>query len=428
MLIGPRPLQGIWQKRIIVFVREKTKFMHDEQEVKIMQIWHMAESVYEEMIGWRRYLHNNPELSFEEHDTAKFIYDKLREFGIDQVQYMCETAVVGLIRGTKGEGKCIAIRADMDALPVHEQTGYEFASKKQGLMHACGHDGHVAILLATAKLLIGMKDTFKGSIKLIFEHGEEKFPGGAKLLVKAGVMENPHVDAIIGLHIVPDKTCGVLRIKHGPVSIGCDVVNVSITGKSGHASKPHMANDALLAACQYVTSLQQIVSRFIDPRNTEIISVGTLKAGSAVNIIADKAELSMNARSFDNDSRNITKKKLYDIAEGMEKITGCKFETEYVDGYEAVINDKSIADLIINACRKHMGNEYVEEGEYDLGSDDFSYYMNATNTPGAYFFLLSGYEGNDLYVNHHPCFTWREEAMKTGVAAYISIVLEYLAV
>lgn len=391
-----------------------------------MDVQKLADDIYKEMVAWRRELHQKPELSFEEHQTAGFIYNKLKEFGLDRIEYVCNTAVVAVLNGGKGNGKCMAIRADIDALPVLEQTGYEFASKRNGVMHACAHDGHTAILLATAKIMAEHREEFKGCIKFIFEHGEEKFPGGAKALVHAGVMENPHVDAIIGLHIVPTEECGKIRIQSGPVAIGCDVVNVDITGKSGHAARPHEAHDALLAACQYVMALQQIVSRNIDPKNTEIISVGTLNAGTAVNIIADHARLSMNARSYDISSRDITKKKLYDIAEGIGLITDCEFELDYVDGYEPTINDEGIVNLILDACKKHMGEDSVEIGEYDLGSDDFSYYMNATNTPGAYFFLLSGYEGKERYVNHHPCFTWKEEAMKTGVGAYLAVLMEYL--
>lgn len=391
-----------------------------------MDIKNLSEQVYGEMVEWRRKLHRHPELSFQEYETSEFIKQKLLEFGIDQVESMCGTAVVGVLNGKKGAGKCMAIRADIDALPVKEETGYEFASEKEGFMHACGHDGHTAILLATAKILSEHREEFCGSIKFIFEHGEEKFPGGAKALVEAGVMENPHVDAIIGLHIVPSEESGKIRIKSGAAAIGCDVVNVSVHGKSGHAGRPQDSHDALLAACQYVVAIQQIVSRNINPKDTEIISVGTLHAGTAVNIIAGHAELSMNARSYDLKSRDITKKKLYDIADGIGTITDCTFELEYVDGYEPIINDPQIVDLVVSACRKQLGSECVEIGDFDLGSDDFSYYMNAGNTPGAYFFLLSGHDGETCFVNHHPCFTWKEEAMKTGVEAYLSVLMEYL--
>ena len=204
------------------------------------------------------------------------------------------------------------------------------------------------------------------------------------------------------------------------------MANVTITGKSGHAARPHEAHDALLAACQYVIALQQIVSRSINPKNTEIISVGLLNAGTAVNIIPGTAALSLNARSYDLESRDITKKKLYDIADGISKITDCDFHIDYVDGYEPTINHEDIVSLVVSACQKHLGEASVEIGEYDLGSDDFSHYMNATHTPGAYFFLLAGYEGDELFVNHHPRFTWKEDAMKTGVGAYLAVLMEYL--
>ena len=391
-----------------------------------MNIPELTNQIYDEMVEWRRTLHRHPELSFEEHKTLEFIYNQLLAFGCDQVTRLCGTAVVALIHGGKGPGKCMAIRADIDGLPVTEETGYPFASDVTGTMHACGHDGHVAILLATAKILTEHRQEFPGTVKLIFQHGEEKFPGGAKGLVEAGVMEHPHVDAVIGLHIVPDRRCGVIRVKAGAAAIGCDVANVTITGKSGHAARPHEAHDALLAACQYVIALQQIVSRSINPKNTEIISVGLLNAGTAVNIIPGTATLSLNARSYDLESRDITKKKLYDIADGISRITDCDFHIDYVDGYEPTINHEDIVSLVVSACQKHLGEASVEIGEYDLGSDDFSHYMNATHTPGAYFFLLAGYEGDELFVNHHPRFTWKEDAMKTGVGAYLAVLMEYL--
>lgn len=389
-------------------------------------IYELVEENFNEVVNWRRHIHKYPELSFEEHNTSKFIYEKLTEFGLDEVEYMCGTAVIGLLKGTAGEGKCIALRADIDALPVKEQNEYEFKSQIEGLMHACGHDGHVAMLLGTAKILTKMRSKLKGSVKFIFQHGEEKFPGGAKPLVEAGVMENPHVDAIMGAHIVPHEKSGVIRAKAGAVSIGCDLANITITGKSGHASKPHLADDALLAACEYVTSLQRIVSRSIDPRKTGIVSVGTLNAGTAVNIVSDHAKLSLNARFFDNESREIIRKKLNDIADGIGTVSNCEFDIEYIEGYEAVVNDESIVELVKQATNKYLGPELFEEEEYDLGSDDFSYFMNATNTPGAYFFLLSGHEGDEIYNNHHPLFSWKEEAMKNGMIVYIGAVLDYL--
>lgn len=391
-----------------------------------MDIRALTDEVYQEMTAWRRKLHQNPELSYQEQETSQFIYEKLTEFGLDRVDRMCGTAVVGVLYGTERGGRCLAFRADIDALPVEEQTGYAFASQVPGCMHACGHDGHTAMLLAAAKILSQNRDSFRGSVKFIFEHGEELFPGGAKALVKAGVMENPHVDAIIGLHIIPSEECGVIRVMSGPVCIGCDLATVTFTGKSGHAAKPHLANDALLAACEYVVAIQQIVSRNVDPLKTGIVSVGTLKAGTKVNIIADQAVLDLNARTYDLETRGLLRDRLVEIAEGIGRISGCEVRVNYVDGYEVTINNKTVTETVKAACRKVLGPDSVEEKPCDLGSDDFSFYMNATNTPGAYCFLMAGHEGDEIYANHHPRFTWKEEAMRTGVQAMLASVLEYL--
>lgn len=391
-----------------------------------MDILGLTNEIFDEMVAWRRDFHQYPEMSYEEHRTSQMVYSRLKEFGLDQVEYMCGTAVVGVLYGTAGPGRCLAIRADMDGLPVTEQTGYSYCSKTPGLMHACGHDGHTAMLLAVAKILSQQRGEFRGCVKFIFEHAEEKFPGGAKLLVQAGVMERPHVDAIIGLHIVPSEESGKLRVISGPVCMGCDLANITFTGKSGHAAKPHLANDALLAACEYVVALQQIVSRAVDPIKTGIVSVGTLQSGTAVNIIADHAVLSLNARAYDNQTREIIREKLFAIAEGIEKISECSVQIDYVEGYEAIINDLEIVDVVQKGCRKVLGEQSVEEQGFDLGSDDFSYFMNATNTPGAYCFLLAGHEGDTIFANHHPCFAWKEEAMRTGVEAILASTLEYL--
>lgn len=383
-------------------------------------------TVYEEMVAWRRHLHEHPELSFEEYETAAYIRSVLETFGLDEIRVMEKTATIGILRGTAGPGPCIALRADIDALPVFEKTGYPFCSKKEGLMHACGHDGHVAMLLGACKILCERKAQLRGTVKFIFQNGEERFPGGALRLVEEGILEDPHVDLILGAHLVPHETSGVIRVKEGPVSIGCDLVDVTVHGKSGHASNPQLAHDALLAACQYVVAIQQIVSRSVRPRDTAIISVGTLRSGTAVNIVADRAELSLNARTYDPDVRAIVHRRLKEIAEGIGIATNCTFDVETTGGVPPVINQKEAVDLLTDACRKHFGEDSVDHEDYDLGSDDFSYYNTGTGVPGAYFFVLAGYEGDELYANHHPKFSWKEDAMKAGTQAYVAAVTEYL--
>jgi amidohydrolase len=214
-------------------------------------------------------------------------------------------------------------------------------------------------------------------------------------------------------------------VKPGSFGIGADRIDVKITGKQGHANTPHLANDALLAACQYVVALQQIVSRCIDPLKTETLNVGMIRSGEAPNIVSDTAVLSFNARAFDLESREITKRKIYDIAEGIEKITGCKFDIIYNDGYEPLVNDAAMADFVQNVCREEYGSDSVAN-DFFMTCDDFSYYMNATNTPGCYYWLEGGTETGEAFANHHPKFSFREEAMQMGTVLFIALTMKYL--
>lgn len=384
-----------------------------------------SQAIYEQMIGWRRHIHSHPELSFKEEETSQFIYDRLMEMGLDQVERMCDYCVVGVLHGTKGPGKCIAFRADIDALPVKEETGFPFASEVEGCSHACGHDSHVAMLLATAKILAVHRDAFCGTVKFFFQNGEEYIPGGARGMVEAGCMENPHVDAVFGCHIASRPISGVVNLRAGSVCIGADRLDIKIHGKQGHAAHPESANDALYAACQYVCAIQQIVSRFTDPMKTQILSVGTLRAGEAVNIIAGEATLQVSVRAFDMGTREVTKQKLFDVARGIEVITGCTFEMDYVDGYEPLENTEEIVDFVKEVCIENFGPDSFVDEPF-CSCDDFSYFMNAGGTPGIYYLLYGGTETGEVYPNHHPKFSFREDALKRGVELNLAITEKYL--
>ncbi len=392
-----------------------------------MNIQAAIEAVYSQMVNWRRELHRHPELSFQEKWTSQYIYEQLRTMGLDSVEYMCDYSVVAVLYGTKGPGKCIALRADLDALPVKEETGYAFASECEGVSHACGHDGHVAMLLGAAKVLAEHRNEFAGAVKFIFQNGEEVIPGGARGLVAQGVMENPHVDAIFALHLKPSTDCGKFRIRAGSVCIGGDRIDITISGKQGHAASPHLAKDALFAACQYVMSLYEVVNRFIDPLKTEIISVGVLKAGEASNIVSGDAFLSFNARTYDLESRQITKQKIYDIARAVELMTGCQLDISYNDGFEPLINTPELTRFAQDLCTEQFGEGSCEDVPYEFGNDDFSYFINATNTPGVYALLLAGTDTDEVCANHHPKFTWKEEVMKKGAAYFTALAIKYLA-
>lgn len=385
----------------------------------------MVDNIYNEMVSWRRKIHQHPELSGEERETSKFIYETLQTFGMDDIQYMEGTAVVALLKGSAGEGKCIAIREDIDALPMQEDTGLEFASQVPGVMHACGHDGHAAMLLGTAKVLCQMRSQIRGSVKFIFQHSEEKMPGGAIGLVRAGVLENPHVDAIIAAHIYPDERFGCIRTNAGPMSIGGTLVNVRVTGKGGHAARPHQANDVVLAGSELVVALQQVVSRALNPKEFALLSICEFHAGTAPNILPSEGYLSLNPRYYTTSARDIMLQKIKDVAEGIEKMSGCKIDLEFIHSYPPIFNDGKIVELVKNVCEANDFT-FIPEG-YGNGGDDFSYYVTDTGVPGVYFGLLAGYEGDQAYPIHSPRMRWNEEIMKIGVRTLAGTSLKFLS-
>lgn len=359
--------------------------------------------------------------------TSRLIREKLEEFCVDQIETPCPTAVVGIIHGTLGKGKCIAIRCDIDALPINEETGLPFASQAPGVMHACGHDMHTSILLGVAKVLSGMRNEFRGSVKLIFQHSEDTLPGGAKELVEKGVMNNPKVDAILGLHMLPDEIrVGEIGVYVGPLTTSVDLYDVTVSGKGGHGSAPQTTNDPILAACQMIVLLQQIVARRIDPLETAIFSVGSIHSGDAPNIIPGETKFSGIARTYSDAVRKIITRQIYDIAHGIEAVSGCKVDINHYEGYPSVVNDKYLVELACSAIRSELGNDAIVELSQPLSfSEDFSYYTKMTGIPGAYFVLFGGYEGELVSLHNSKCIM-REEAMPDGIIALASTVIKYL--
>lgn len=386
-----------------------------------------VDGCFEEIVAIRRDIHRYPEVGRNEVRTSKLIREKLAEFGVDQIESPCSTAVVGIIQGSLGEGKCIAIRCDIDALPVTEATGLPFASKTPGIMHACGHDMHTSMLLGVAKVLCGMRDQFHGSVKLIFQHSEDTLPGGAKELVEKGVMESPKVDAILGLHMMPDKTrVGQIGVHVGPLTTSVDLYDVTVSGKGGHGSAPHTTNDPILAACQMIVMLQQIVARRVDPLETAIFSVGSIHSGDAPNIIPGEAKFSGIARAYSDAIREVITNQVFDIAHGIESVSGCKVNINHYEGYPSAVNDKDLVELACGAVSAELGDDAIVELPQPLSfSEDFSYYTKMTGVPGAYFLLFGGYEG-DLVSLHNPKCILREEAMPSGITALASTAIAYL--
>ena len=393
-----------------------------------MDIRARAHEISDEMLSWRRDFHAHPELSNNEFRTTEKIVELLKSFGCDSVERPLPTGAVAIIKGAK-PGKCVAIRADIDALPVKEETGLPFASQNDGVMHACGHDTHISMLLATAKLLCGMRDELSGTVKLIFQPGEEKAPmGGARPMVEAGVMENPHVDAIMATHISPGgPKVGAVSFYNGIATTAFDLYNVAVTGQNAHGSQPHNGHDAILALAQFIVNAQQIVARRVNPLKTAIVSIGVIKGGEAVNIIPGTASLEMVCRTYGEETRKVIYDEVMRLARGTAELSACKFDVEHIEGYGSVKNDPALLKLSDAAITEALGADYVDYLDEPLSfSEDFSYYGNATGTPSLFLLLNAGYLGDEPHSLHDARCTFQEAALECGVTAMVATALKIL--
>ena len=393
-----------------------------------MDIRARAHEISDEMLSWRRDFHAHPELSNNEFRTTEKIVEFLKSFGCDSVERPLPTGAVAIIKGAK-PGKCVAIRADIDALPVKEETGLPFASQNDGVMHACGHDTHISMLLATAKVLCGMRDQLPGTVKLIFQPGEEKAPmGGARPMVEAGVMENPHVDAIMATHISPGgPKVGAVSMYNGIATTAFDLYNVKVTGQNAHGSQPQNGHDAILALAQFIVNAQQIVARRVNPLKAAIVSIGVIKGGEAVNIIPSTASLEMVCRTYGEETRKVIYDEVMRLARGTAELSACKFDVEHIEGYGSVVNDPKLLKIGAEAVAEALGPDYVDNLEEPLSfSEDFSYYGNATGTPSLFLLLNAGYLGDAPHSLHDARCTFQEEALECGGTAMGATALKIL--
>ncbi len=391
-----------------------------------MSLYEEAQNILEEIVEIRREIHRHPEIGRKEFRTSELIRKKLAEIGVDEIISPVPTAVIGLIHGGKGQGKCVALRADIDALPVTEETGLPYSSEEPGMMHACGHDMHASMLLGTAKILCNHREDFAGTVKLIFQHSEDTLPGGAKELVEVGALENPHVDAIFGMHVNPDEKIGKIGMLAGPLTTSVDLYDITVKGKGGHGSTPQLTKDPILAACQAVVLLQQIPGHYVDPLETVIFPICSIHSGDAPNVIPGEAKFSGIARSYLDSIRKDVTKQVFDIAAGMEKVSGCEFDINHYEGYPACYNDEALTELAEIAIGEALGEDSIIHFEKPLSfSEDFSYFTKMTGTPGCYMMLFAGHEG-PLVALHNPKCAVKEEAMPYGMAAMSSVALKYL--
>ena len=356
----------------------------------------------EQVIEWRRHLHRHPEPSFEEHETARFVAETLESLGI-ATERPTATSVVGRL----GSGPAIALRADIDALPITEESGVEFASRRDGFMHACGHDGHTAMLLGAAKQLAEDPPNHR-EIRFIFQHAEELAPGGAKDLVEAGVMDG--VELIYGCHLWTPLEYGKVVARPGPFMAAADFFRLTIRGKGGHAGLPHTADDTVVAAAAVVTDLQHVVSRRIDPLQPAVITVGSLHAGDAPNVIPGEAVLTGTTRSFDPDIRQRLPELIEATTNHVCAAHGAAAELDYQFGYKPVVNDAHATELV-----QHAIGDRLADLDPIMGGDDFSAYLE--HAPGCYAFIGAGGE----HPHHHPRFRIDERALAIGTRLHVAV-------
>jgi amidohydrolase len=373
----------------------------------------------QQAIAWRRHLHAHPELSFEEVETSRFVYETLSRIEGLELERPTPTSVVARLRGSE-PGKTLALRADIDALPVQEETGLEFASTRPGVMHACGHDMHTAILLAAATALAERRAELAGEVRFVFQHAEEKLPGGAQELVAAGVMDG--VDVVVGAHVFSDEPVGTISIPPGPRAAAADGFSIEIRGKGGHAAAPHQSADTIVVAAQVVTAFQAIVAREVDPVKSAVVSVTQVHGGTADNIIPEVVELRGTVRTFDPEIRTAVREAMDRILRGVTEANRATYRFDYEEGYAALHNDPEAAALLEAAARAELGDEAVRPTPPIMGGEDFSAYLQAA--PGAFFVVGAG--GKDWPPHHHPRFTIDEGAIRPGIAVFVRAALDYL--
>lgn len=385
-----------------------------------MDIKRLVRQQKDRMVKTRRDLHRIPEPAYTEKKTSAYVARYLEKEGLSCQTGIAKTGVVGTLN-TGNPGKTLLIRSDMDALSLTEETGLEFASTHAGAMHACGHDGHMSMVLGAATVLNKTKDQLKGAVKFLFQPAEEG-PGGARPMIEEGVMENPTVDYSVGCHLWPAIEEGTIGVKAGPLMAAMDRFDLRIIGQGGHGAMPHLSVDALEVGTQVVNALQRIVSRQMNPLQPSVVTVGSFHAGSAFNVIPGEAEMCGTTRTFDRNIWNSWPERLEKIIVGVCQSMGATYELKYSRGYPPLINDGDMARVAAKCAAEVIGEEKVIEPEPTMGGEDMAFYLEKSK--GCFFFLGVGREG--CAPIHNPRFDFNEEVLLTGVETYCRIALNLL--
>ncbi len=382
-------------------------------------------SYSEQIIAYRRHIHQNPELSHQEVHTAAFIAETLRKMGLEPTTGVGGNGVIAIINGAK-PGKCVGLRADFDALPIQETTGLPFASQNAGVSHSCGHDMHTAMLLGAAHVLLSLKDEFSGCVKLVFQPAEEDVLNcGAVPMIRDGVLENPHVDAMVGQHVWPQYPVGTAAIRNGAMMASSDRFHITVHGKSSHGSAPEDGIDAIVIASQIITALQTIVSRKVSPRDAAVVSIGTIHGGDRYNVIANQVKLEGTCRNLNPEVRNKMPERIEQIAKGVAESMGGSCDVEYFRGYSPTVNDAEMAEMVHGVMKEVLGDGAHVPEMSALGGEDFSFYCE--KVPCAFFWLGVQSPDKPFYPIHNGGFSPDENAIPVGIEIAVRSALAFLA-
>lgn len=373
----------------------------------------MATAIAPQVVAARRQIHANPELSFQEFETAKFIANYLRQIGIEPQEGVANTGLVALIKGRNPDSRVVALRADMDALPIVEANDVPYKSTKEGVMHACGHDAHTASLLGAAQLLFAHKDEFEGTVKLIFQPGEEVIPGGASLMIKDGALENPSPNSIIGQHVMPMLPAGMVGFREGLYMASTDEIYVTVRGKGGHGAMPEMFIDPVLISSHIIVALQQVVSRMANPRIPSVLSFGKVIANGATNVIPNEVKLEGTFRTLDEKWRGEAHARMKKLAEGIAESMGGSCEFTIMHGYPFLKNAPELTQRMRSAAVEYLGEEKVVDLDIWMAAEDFSYYTQQMD--GCFYRLGTRNETRGITSGvHTPTFDIDEAALEIG--------------
>jgi amidohydrolase len=385
------------------------------------QIQELSKNIFDEVVANRRHLHSHPELSFYEVETSAFVAKKLEDMGLEYHK-MADTGLVALIKGDKPSDKVVALRADMDALPITEINEVSYKSQNIGVMHACGHDAHTSSLLGTAKILTELKSQFAGTIKLIFQPAEEKLPGGASLMIKEGVLENPKPQAVLGQHVMPLIDAGKVGFRAGKYMASTDEIYVTVKGKGGHGAQPQQNIDPVIITAHILTALQTVVSRFADPKSPSVLSFGKVIANGATNVIPNEVYLEGTFRTMDEKWRNEAHKKMKKMAEGIAESMGGSCEFNIMRGYPFLINEEKLTASTRAHAEDYLGKENVLDLDIWMAAEDFAYYTQVADS--CFYRLGTRNESRGITSSvHTPTFDVEEDAFKvsTGLMAYLAL-------